>query len=87
MTNLVVEKSDLQLLDKFSELIKKGGFKAAIFTHPHPDPDALGSMMGLKWLFGKYNISADLFYTGAISHPQNRSLDKLLDTEVLSLEN
>lgn len=79
-------EQDLVVLDKFQELLKNSVEKVAIFTHPYPDPDALGSMMGLKWLFGKFGIPTDLFYTGTISHPQNRSMVNLLDPELISVE-
>lgn len=69
-------------IEKFKSLI--GGFnKSAIFTHPFPDPDAIGSMMGMKWIFSKFGISSDLYYSGAISHPQNRSMVNLLDPELI----
>ena len=69
-------------IEKFKSLI--GGFnKSAIFTHPFPDPDAIGSMMGMKWIFSKFGISSDLYYSGAISHPQNRSMVNLLDPEFI----
>jgi nanoRNase/pAp phosphatase (c-di-AMP/oligoRNAs hydrolase) len=75
------------LLDKFQEQIKSvGSGKVALFTHPYPDPDAIGSMMGVKWLFSKFGIVADLFYSGSISHPQNRSMVNLLDPELNPLD-
>lgn len=53
----------------------------AIFTHPVPDPDAIGSMMGLSWLlqraFDCDNVRC--FYDGIISHPQNQRMCNLLD--------
>lgn len=81
------EKSDLSVLKLFEDIVKKAHPRVAIFTHPYPDPDAIGSMMGLKWLFSKFGIPSDLFYTGAISHPQNRSMVNLLDPELNSIEN
>jgi nanoRNase/pAp phosphatase (c-di-AMP/oligoRNAs hydrolase) len=74
------------VLRKLKESIEKAQGKVAIFTHPYPDPDAIGSMMGLKWLFSKFGIHSDLFYTGAISHPQNRSMVNLLDPEMNALD-
>jgi|GEM_PF-1351245 nanoRNase/pAp phosphatase (c-di-AMP/oligoRNAs hydrolase) len=54
--------------------------KAAIFTHRCPDPDAIGSMMGMQWLLEKsYGIESDLFYSGEVSHPQNVAMVNLLD--------
>lgn len=53
--------------------------KAAIFSHHCPDPDAIGSMMGLEWLLSKYEIESVLFFSGKISHPQNNAMVNLLD--------
>jgi len=61
--------------------------RAAIFAHPTPDPDALGSMMGLAWFLRKaFEIEVDCFYDGNISHPQNVAVVNLLDPELKSLE-
>lgn len=63
------------------------GQRAAIFTHPTPDPDAIGSMMGLAWYLRKtFDIDADCFFDGNISHPQNVALVNLLDPDLKSLE-
>ena len=79
------ESTDLFLLDKFKENLSPQR-RVAIFTHPYPDPDAIGSMMGLKWMFSKFGMPSDLFYSGSISHPQNRSMVNLLDPELLPVE-
>ena len=72
-------------LDSFKKLIS-GKKKACIFTHPFPDPDAVGSMMGMKWLLNKFNIDSILYYVGVISHPQNKSMVNLLDLELKSAD-
>jgi nanoRNase/pAp phosphatase (c-di-AMP/oligoRNAs hydrolase) len=87
MEGLALESLDLALLEKFKNLISNTQGRAALFTHPYPDPDAIGSMMGMKWLLAKFGIATDLFYTGAISHPQNRSMVNLLDPELISVDN
>ncbi len=61
--------------------------RAAIFSHPTPDPDALGSMMGLAWYLKKsFDIEVDCFYDGNISHPQNVAVQNLLDPDLKTLE-
>lgn len=72
-------------IEKFKSLICQYK-RCAIFTHPFPDPDAIGSMMAMKWIFSKFEISSNLYYSGAISHPQNRSMVNLLDPELLSVD-
>lgn len=55
-------------------------FKAAIFSHAYPDPDAIGSMMGVQWILQKaYGIESAMFYAGEVSHPQNNAMINLLD--------
>lgn len=85
MSDLTSEKQDFSVFEKFRESLKNIE-RIAIFTHPYPDPDALGSMMGLKWLFSKFGIPSDLFYSGTISHPQNRSMVNLLDPDLILLD-
>jgi nanoRNase/pAp phosphatase (c-di-AMP/oligoRNAs hydrolase) len=86
LSDSAYEKADLAVLEKFRELVDARPSRVAIFTHPHPDPDAIGSMMGLKWLFSKFGVQSDLFYSGAVSHPQNRSMVNLLDPELRPVE-
>jgi nanoRNase/pAp phosphatase (c-di-AMP/oligoRNAs hydrolase) len=69
----------------FTALLEKSK-RAAIFTHPFPDPDAIGSMMALKWILNKYNVPSKLYYSGTVSHPQNRSMVNLLDPELEPLD-
>jgi len=64
----------------------KGG-KVAIFTHPSPDPDAIGSFMGMSWFLQKnYEVEVDCFADGMVSHPQNKRMVNLLDPEMRPLE-
>lgn len=54
--------------------------RVALFTHRNPDPDAIASMMGLQWMLQKYfDMPADLYYEGEVSHPQNGVMVNLLD--------
>ena len=75
------ESKALNGYQEFHDLISSSsGHKVAIFSHKCPDPDAIGSMMGMKWLLEKrYGIESDLFYDGEVSHPQNGILVNLLD--------
>ena len=61
--------------------------RAAIFTHRGPDPDSIGSMMGMQWLLDKaYGVECNLFYSGAVSHPQNVAMVNLLDPNLQSVD-
>ena len=58
------------LNDKIQKAIcEKGLARVAIFTHPSPDPDAVGSQMALAWMLRKAyeNIEVDCFYDGCIT--------------------
>jgi len=73
--------------DEFAGLIRDKcpdkTMQAAIFTHAYPDPDALGSMMGLQWLLRRFfDIESNLFYHGEVSHPQNNAMINLLDPQL-----
>lgn len=70
------------VIDKATDFGNKH-VRVALFTHRCPDPDAMGSMMGLSWLLFRYfNIESDMFYDGEISHPQNKTICNLLDPQL-----
>jgi nanoRNase/pAp phosphatase (c-di-AMP/oligoRNAs hydrolase) len=70
----------------FSEL-NSAKQKVAIFTHDTPDPDAMGSARGLQWLLMKvFKIQSDIFYSGDISHPQNKTMVNILDLRLSKIE-
>lgn len=60
----------------------------AIFTHKYPDPDAISSMMALKWLIQKISPVkvVNLLYDGGISHPQNQVMDNLLEPNLIKVD-
>lgn len=60
------------------------GEKVAIFLQDNPDPDAIGSAIGLCWLMKKVNAqtSSTIYYGGEVSHPQNRTLVNLLNIQM-----
>lgn len=60
--------------------------KVAIFGHFVPDPDCIGSMMGMQWLLSKEGIESECFCGGVVSHPQNVALINLLDPQMLPIE-
>lgn len=61
--------------------------KAAILMQPTPDPDALGSAIGVQWLLEvRYGIVADLFASEEVSHPQNQTAVNVLDIRLKGRE-
>jgi len=76
------KKSNVQDHESFDQLLKnyEGENPIAIFSHRCPDPDAIGSMMGIRWLLRKhYGLDSKLYYDGEVAHPQNVSMENLLE--------
>lgn len=81
----VLAKTQKLLDEKIKAAVAtKGTARIAVYTHPSPDPDAIGSQMGFAWMLRKVfdNIEIDLFYDGHVSHPQNQRMCNLLDPEL-----
>lgn len=72
--------------DKLDQCIKshfKDKLKAAVFTHAVPDPDAIASLMLMRFILENfYNIDTDCFISGGVSHPQNKVAVQLLDPDL-----
>jgi nanoRNase/pAp phosphatase (c-di-AMP/oligoRNAs hydrolase) len=53
----------------------------AIMVHPYPDPDCIGAAKGMEKLLKYWNpsLSVNTIYDGEISHPQNKTLMKVLN--------
>lgn len=60
--------------------------RVAICMHDNPDPDAIGSAMGLRRIIRHFKPSAkvSLIYGGEISHPQNKTMINVLDVNLIS---
>jgi nanoRNase/pAp phosphatase (c-di-AMP/oligoRNAs hydrolase) len=59
----------------------------AIHSHNTPDPDALAAAFGIQWLLKKcFNKDSHIFYGGAISHPQNKTMVNYLDINAMPIE-
>lgn len=66
---------------KFDQIFKKSteDDKIAIILQSTPDPDALGSALGLQWIFKtKYSLSSTIFYSGEVSHSENLTMTNVL---------
>lgn len=85
MTETTIIESPVKYWERFKEHFEniEQPFRVALFTHPGPDPDSIGSIMAMEWLLKKsYGIDADGFYMGNVSHPQNVSMMNLLDPNI-----
>ena len=73
-------------LDLAQILESHGGERHVIVLHDFPDPDAIACAFAHQLISKKFEIEADIIYTGEISHQQNLALVKLLDSELLVYE-
>lgn len=72
---------------EFHDKVISASKKVAIFSHRCPDPDAIGSMMGMSWFLAKtFGLESDLFYAGEVSHPQNGVMKNILDPGLKPVE-
>lgn len=72
--------------DKFGMLknFLTGEEKVLIMVHDNPDPDALASALGFKYLLQSvWKISSLISYGGIIGRAENRAMIKLLDIEIV----
>lgn len=78
----------MKIKEYISSLIgdSKKDVKVAIFTHSDPDPDAMGSCLGMKWLLEKHGIEADIFLDGDYSsRRQNTAMVNILNISMKQL--
>lgn len=81
---MAVKKTD-QLLDFKSILGQKE--EVSLLIHNFPDPDAISSAMAIsQYLKNKGYKIPGIYYTGEISHPQNRSMITLLNIDLIDYE-
>lgn len=58
----------------------------AVVMHPDPDPDAMGSAVGLAHLAATVDTDADLYYSGEIRRHENRAFRTVLDLDFERVE-
>lgn len=69
-------------LSNFLEEIEGTEEPISIVVHPAPDPDAVGSALGIKLLLSIKGHESNIFYSGEISHPQNKTIVNILNIPV-----
>jgi len=61
--------------------------KIGLYSHRFPDPDAIGSMMGMSWFLKKaYGLSSTMIYDGEVAHPQNKIMCGLLEPQLFKVD-
>lgn len=77
----------LKIMKEMKETINNINSEISILIHNYPDPDAISSALGVaqyvKILGGKIH---GIYYTGEISHPQNKSMLTLLNLTLIDYE-
>jgi len=69
-----VEKFFTSLTDKEKQI--------NICLHPAPDPDAVGSAVGFSLIARHYGFKSEIFYSGDISRPQNKTIANVLSIDL-----
>ncbi|HEV3113032.1 MAG TPA: bifunctional oligoribonuclease/PAP phosphatase NrnA [Candidatus Binataceae bacterium] len=71
-----------QKLDKLRAIISEGD-RVAILLQDDPDPDAMSSAIALRTLLGRNKLTTPIFAFSPVTRPENRSMIRLLDIEVV----
>lgn len=58
----------------------------AIVMHPNPDPDAMGTAIGVKEIAAASGTPATIYYSGQIRHQENRAFRNVLDLDLERLD-
>jgi nanoRNase/pAp phosphatase (c-di-AMP/oligoRNAs hydrolase) len=85
MSSAVIEKLKAELLG-ISE--NKNPMHVAVVMHPVPDPDCIGSAYGMKRIVKEWfpDSKVSLVYAGEISHPQNKTMNYVLNLQMTNVE-
>jgi len=78
----------IKFADIFADMSKNENAKVALFTHPGPDPDAMGAVLGMQHiLVKKWGIKADIFMEGGYSsRRQNAAMVNILAIDLKSMD-
>lgn len=71
-----------------SEVFANYEKEVPILIHNFPDPDAIASAIGIIQFLKMKNIKTKgIYYSGEVSHPQNKSMLTLLNISMINLDN
>ncbi len=76
---------DVQKAEQVKEVISSRD-DLAIVIHRDPDPDAMSSAYAFQQLSEHYNVDADIYFSGDITHQENRSLVNKIDMDLKELD-
>lgn len=80
---LITEKSKNSFQQKIDDLKKKQkNLKVALISHKLSDADALAVCFVFRQYFSSYEIEADIFGSGLLSHPQNKTMASRLQLDI-----
>lgn len=74
-------ENKIKTISDFMEEV--GDNKVRIVMHASPDPDAVGSAMGLRSILRQNDIESIMVYSGEISHPQNKTIVNILNVPII----
>ena len=67
--------------------LKDSTQEVAIITHDFPDPDAVASALGMSTVLRQIGVKpGPIYYTGEVSHPQNKVMVNLLNISMINYE-
>lgn len=81
-----VSTGDATKLHRLLRVLREASGPLAIVAHDNPDPDAIGSAVGLCRIAQRVGLEAEPCYFGEITHQENRALVNLLGLELRNLE-
>jgi nanoRNase/pAp phosphatase (c-di-AMP/oligoRNAs hydrolase) len=76
-------KQKIEKINQFLEEIQDSAKHINIVVHSAPDPDAVGSALGMKLLFDSQGYDTTIYYSGDISHPQNKTIVNILSIPII----
>ena len=85
-TTMEEKEIDSKPVEEFLAGVEKGSV-IFIVMHDAPDPDAMGSAVGLQYLFKQLGYTSNIVYRGDISHPQNKTLVNVLNLNFTKMKN
>lgn len=79
MDTSTIPKIDISAFEEFLKPLTPKKTTIIIAMHDAPDPDAMGSAVGMQYLLKALGFASTIVYSGEISHPQNKTLVNVLN--------